>query len=157
VREAFLWQIKSNEEEKNIFKKYHEVSTKIFFTFCDNCVLRTSELKLIASSLTDFYYEEQLYTILIGNCFKLLSAALQDKNIMPYIYCNDSSQNDGFRVLFKNSKWFFEKGMTLFLWLKPQNCTAFEILRLKSIDDESLVIRIEGDRLIIITKNHCTS
>ena len=92
VKEAFVWQMKSSAEEKEVFMSYLEASSKVFFCFTESCVLRTSELKLIASSLTDFYYEEQLYTKMIGQCFRFLTVAMQDRDIMPYVYCDDKGQ-----------------------------------------------------------------
>lgn len=93
VKEAFVWQMKSSAEEKEVCMAYLEIASKIFFHFTETCVLRTSELKMIASSLTDFYYEEQLYTKMIEQCFKFLTVAMQDRDTMPYIYCDDKGQN----------------------------------------------------------------
>jgi hypothetical protein len=42
VREFFGWQRGSNQEGKDLFKRYHSVSTEIFYQICNICTLKTS-------------------------------------------------------------------------------------------------------------------
>lgn len=41
--------------------------------------------------------------------------------------------------------------MTVFMWIDPQSCAEYELLRVKSIDDESMVLKIQGKQLKVIS------
>lgn len=127
ARESFQWQLK-DPSAKEIATLYHAVSTEVFYQICNICTLRTSELKEITNSLTDFYYEQQLSTKLIGHCFRMLDAGLQERNITPYLYFVGNHKSDSVRILLSNNRWHFGKGMTLILWintLKKTDCRLF--------------------------------
>ena len=106
------------------------------------CTLRTSELKEITNTLTDFYYEERLYAKAVGVCFRLLDAGLQERNITPYLYFMGTHPNDSVRVLYGNNRWHFTKGMTVFLWISTLRKTDCRLFWMKTDDGNEITLRL---------------
>jgi hypothetical protein len=99
--------------------------------------------------LADFYYEEQLSTRLIGACFRLLDAGLQERNITPYLYFVGMHPNDSVRVLYGNNRWHFAKGMTLFMWITLLRRTDCRLFWMATDDGSEVVVRLEEERLVV--------
>jgi hypothetical protein len=62
---------------------------------------------------------------LIGHCFKLLSTALQGKEITPFISFIDKGKDEAVSLQMKYGEWPFSKGLTVFLWINTQKCSDF--------------------------------
>lgn len=122
--------------------KFQSVVTDIFYQICSVCTLRTSELKEITNTLTDFYYQERLYSKSVGVCFRLLDAGLQERNITPYLYFMGTHPNDSVRVLYGNNRWHFTKGMTLFLWVSTLRKTDCRLFWMKTDDGNEITLRL---------------
>jgi hypothetical protein len=97
-----------------------------------------------------------LYTKLVGNCFRILDAGLQERNITPYLYFVGNNKNDSVRVLFSNNKWHFSKGMTVFLWISSLKKTDCRLLWMTTDDGSEIIIKLEEDNLIIESTQSCT-
>lgn len=67
-----------------------------------------------------------------------MDAALQERNITPYLYFIDNKNSDSVKVLFSNNKWPFGKGMTLFMWIKGLKLSSCTLFWLKTEDGNEI-------------------
>jgi hypothetical protein len=162
VRNSFVWQLDQNSDThaRGLFQGFQTVVAEIFYQICSVCTLRTSELKEITSTLTDFYYEERLYAKAVGVCFRLLDAGLQERNITPFLYFMGTHPNDSVRVLYGNNRWHFARGMTLLLWISTLRRTDCRLFWMKTDDGSEVTVRLEEEKLVVETgkggKGGCT-
>ena len=93
---------------------------------------------------------------LIGHCFRLLDAGLQERNITPYLYFIDNNKNDSVKVLFTNNKWPFAKGMTLFMWITALKLVDCRLFWLKTEDNNELQVTITNGKMVVSCFNQCS-
>lgn len=138
-----------------MFEEYVELCTGVFHQICLVCTLKTSELKLITNQLTQLYYEEKVTTRVVGHCFRLLDAGLQERTITPYLYFIDNHKNDSVKVLFSNNKWPFVKGMTLVMWLNALKLTDCKLLWLKTEGNNELIVKVLSGKIVVECLQKC--